>query len=211
MQRLEYGCPRMCRFFEDYKRNEHKEVKVDEILGQAKALEIIKAAMVGDLPPTQQLSCCHEVLAGWQRQLFAAFAPCLLQFLGDGKASAVHCSGIALAQRFHGTLKCYAVLMCCKLHLASSLMSFASSSRSLACMKQVTWVNRLKSSLLSHKQSPQQPVNGRQSLTSHLCIRRTCTMQSIFPRGPGECSAWTANLCPCSRPPTTWPSVHVPA
>ena len=36
-----------CRFFEDYKRNEHKDVKVDEILGHEKALEIIRAAMVG--------------------------------------------------------------------------------------------------------------------------------------------------------------------
>ncbi|KAK9786382.1 hypothetical protein WJX73_001923 [Symbiochloris irregularis] len=33
------------RFFEDYKRNEHKDVKVDEILGHEKALEIIKEAM----------------------------------------------------------------------------------------------------------------------------------------------------------------------
>ncbi|CAL8464620.1 g4155 [Coccomyxa elongata] len=33
------------RFFEDYKKNEHKEVKVDEILGREKAEEAIKDAM----------------------------------------------------------------------------------------------------------------------------------------------------------------------
>ena len=34
------------RFFEDYKKNENKEVKVDEILGREEALTAIKDAMV---------------------------------------------------------------------------------------------------------------------------------------------------------------------
>ena len=42
------------RFFEDYKKNENKEVKVDEILGRDEALKAIKDAMVrwlcNDLP-----------------------------------------------------------------------------------------------------------------------------------------------------------------
>ena len=37
------------RFFEDYKKNEHKEVKVDEILGREEAFKAIKEAMVGFL------------------------------------------------------------------------------------------------------------------------------------------------------------------
>ncbi len=35
-----------CRFFEDYKKNEGKVVKVEEIVGAAKAKETILAAMV---------------------------------------------------------------------------------------------------------------------------------------------------------------------
>ena len=34
------------RFFEDYKKNEHKEVKVDEILGREEAFKAIKESMV---------------------------------------------------------------------------------------------------------------------------------------------------------------------
>lgn len=34
------------RFFEDYKKNEHKEVKVDEILGAEDAKKAIKASLV---------------------------------------------------------------------------------------------------------------------------------------------------------------------
>ena len=36
----------MPRFFEDYKKNEHKEVKVDEILGREEAWKAIKESMV---------------------------------------------------------------------------------------------------------------------------------------------------------------------
>ena len=36
-----------CRFFEDYKKNENKEVKVDEILGHEAAEVTIKESMVG--------------------------------------------------------------------------------------------------------------------------------------------------------------------
>ena len=35
------------RFFEDYKKNENKEVKVDEIAGREAAMKVIQAAMVG--------------------------------------------------------------------------------------------------------------------------------------------------------------------
>lgn len=35
-----------CRFFEDYKKNENKEVKVDEILGAVEARKAIKESMV---------------------------------------------------------------------------------------------------------------------------------------------------------------------
>ena len=56
-----------CRFFEDYKKNENKEVRVDEILGRDAALKVIQAAM--DLYKQEyvakrarhvalQLSCC---------------------------------------------------------------------------------------------------------------------------------------------------------
>lgn len=30
------------RFFEDYKKNEHKEVKVDDIMGSAEAIKCVK-------------------------------------------------------------------------------------------------------------------------------------------------------------------------
>ena len=36
------------RFFEDYKKNEHKEVKVDEFLGADLARKTISEAMVSD-------------------------------------------------------------------------------------------------------------------------------------------------------------------
>ena len=35
-----------CRFFEDYKKNENKAVKVDDIQGAQEALKVIKSAMV---------------------------------------------------------------------------------------------------------------------------------------------------------------------
>lgn len=40
-----------CSFFEDYKRNEQKEVTVDEIMGREKALETVKEAMVRRMMP----------------------------------------------------------------------------------------------------------------------------------------------------------------
>ena len=40
----------MCRFFEDYKKNEHKEVKVDEFLGADLARKTISEAMVSSCP-----------------------------------------------------------------------------------------------------------------------------------------------------------------
>lgn len=36
----------LCRFFEDYKKNEHKEVKVDEFLGAELARKTITESMV---------------------------------------------------------------------------------------------------------------------------------------------------------------------
>lgn len=36
----------MCRFFEDYKKNENKEVKVDEFLGADLAKKTITESMV---------------------------------------------------------------------------------------------------------------------------------------------------------------------
>ena len=38
------------RFFEDYKKNEHKEVIVDDILGAEVAKKCIKDALVSNLP-----------------------------------------------------------------------------------------------------------------------------------------------------------------
>ncbi len=38
--------PCLCRFFEDYKKNEHKEVKVDEFLGAELARKTITESMV---------------------------------------------------------------------------------------------------------------------------------------------------------------------
>jgi inorganic pyrophosphatase len=38
-----------CRFFEDYKKNENKEVKVDEFLDAEKARGIVKDALVSCL------------------------------------------------------------------------------------------------------------------------------------------------------------------
>lgn len=36
----------MNRFFEDYKKNEHKEVKVDDIQGSTEALKVVKDGLV---------------------------------------------------------------------------------------------------------------------------------------------------------------------
>jgi hypothetical protein len=43
------GRPGVCvpgrRFFEDYKKNEHKDVKVDDILGAAEAMKCVKDSL----------------------------------------------------------------------------------------------------------------------------------------------------------------------
>jgi hypothetical protein len=35
----------LCRFFEDYKKNEHKDVRVDDILGAADAMKCVKDSL----------------------------------------------------------------------------------------------------------------------------------------------------------------------
>ena len=45
-QGLTAACNTVIRFFEDYKRNENKDVRVDEILGVDKALDTVMASMV---------------------------------------------------------------------------------------------------------------------------------------------------------------------
>jgi inorganic pyrophosphatase len=39
--------PPSCRFFEDYKKNENKHVRVDEILGAEEAIKAVKDGLVG--------------------------------------------------------------------------------------------------------------------------------------------------------------------
>ena len=46
------------RFFMDYKMNENKEVKVDEILGAAEAKKAVTEAMVGPGQPSVTKQCC---------------------------------------------------------------------------------------------------------------------------------------------------------
>lgn len=48
-----------CRFFEDYKKNEHKEVIVDKFLGREEALRITREAMVSAGAP-----CLHALHQG---------------------------------------------------------------------------------------------------------------------------------------------------
>jgi hypothetical protein len=35
----------LCRFFEDYKKNEHKDVRVDDILGAVDAMKCVKDSL----------------------------------------------------------------------------------------------------------------------------------------------------------------------
>ena len=49
---------RLCRFFEDYKKNEHKEVKVDEFLGAELARKTITESMVS----TEAFHKAHNLL-----------------------------------------------------------------------------------------------------------------------------------------------------
>lgn len=46
------------RFFEDYKKNENKDVQVDEILGSEEAKRIVKESLVGGRPRSI-LRCAH--------------------------------------------------------------------------------------------------------------------------------------------------------
>ncbi len=55
-------------FFEDYKKNEHKEVIVDEFLGAEDAKRVIRESLVraraaAALACTARLHCLHRVLA----------------------------------------------------------------------------------------------------------------------------------------------------
>ena len=56
-------------FFEDYKKNENKEVKVDEILGREEALKAIRDAMVRAVHALPH-ACCVACLCS-QRIPFA--------------------------------------------------------------------------------------------------------------------------------------------
>ena len=48
----------LCRFFEDYKKNEHKEVKVDEFLGAELARKTITESMVS----TEAFHTAHNMI-----------------------------------------------------------------------------------------------------------------------------------------------------
>ena len=49
-----------CRFFEDYKKNEHKEVKIDDFLNAEDAKKAVKQSMVSIICCVQ----CHKPLQG---------------------------------------------------------------------------------------------------------------------------------------------------
>jgi hypothetical protein len=42
-------CPPRRSFFEDYKKNEHKEVIVDDFLGAEEAKKVLKDSLVGEM------------------------------------------------------------------------------------------------------------------------------------------------------------------
>lgn len=46
----------LCRFFEDYKKNENKHVRVDEILGAEEAIKAVKDGLVS----TKQSYGAHQ-------------------------------------------------------------------------------------------------------------------------------------------------------
>lgn len=51
-----------CRFFEDYKKNENKEVKIDDFLNNVEAKKAIKESMVSRC---QLLMLCHGHTVSW--------------------------------------------------------------------------------------------------------------------------------------------------
>lgn len=61
---------RLCRFFEDYKKNEHKEVKVDEFLGAELARKTITESMVS----TDAFHKAHSMIALTWRTIHTDFS-----------------------------------------------------------------------------------------------------------------------------------------
>jgi hypothetical protein len=73
----------VCRFFEDYKKNEHKDVKVDDILGAADAMKCVKDSLnMYQVRSAAELHWVPEVVP----LALVRFA-CCLPFVGGFKLS----------------------------------------------------------------------------------------------------------------------------
>ena len=60
-----------CRFFEDYKKNENKEVKIDDFLNNVEAKKAIKESMVSRCQPVM---LCHGYTVSWIHRVMGT--PC---------------------------------------------------------------------------------------------------------------------------------------
>lgn len=75
-----------CRFFEDYKKNENKAVRVDEVLGAEEAIKAVKEGLVSDYTTASEKGEGHthlyvqgQATHGYKGQCLQVYAQHALQ------------------------------------------------------------------------------------------------------------------------------------
>jgi hypothetical protein len=83
----------MCRFFEDYKKNEHKDVKVDDILGAAEAMKCVKDSLNMYQVRSSKLNCLEGSRAGRLTRVHCWEFACCVEDVG---APVIHIAAASL-------------------------------------------------------------------------------------------------------------------